>query len=68
MLSLRGQKVVIDSSELERVSQLFSNIPDFDQNDIFLIDPYGFVMMRYKRDVEPRKIIKDIERLIKHSS
>ena len=64
----KGQKVVIDSSELERVSQLFSNIPDFDQNDIFLIDPYGFVMMRYKRDVEPRKIIKDIERLIKHSS
>lgn len=64
----KGQKVVIDSSELERVSKLFSNIPDFDQNDIFLIDPYGFVMMRYKRDVEPRKIIKDIERLIKHSS
>lgn len=64
----KGQKVVIDSSELERVNLLFSGIPDFDQNDIFLIDPYGFVMMRYKRDTEPRKIIKDIERLIKHSS
>lgn len=64
----KGQKVVIDSSEIERVNLLFSGIPDFDQNDIFLIDPYGFVMMRYKRDTEPRKIIKDIERLIKHSS
>jgi len=64
----RGQHVVIDSSELERINQLFSGISDFDQNDIFLIDPYGFVMMRYKRDAEPKGIIKDIERLIKHSS
>ena len=36
----RGQNVVIDASELERVNQLFSGISDFDQNDIFLIDPY----------------------------
>ena len=34
---------------------------------IFLIDPYGYLMMQYPKGTEPKGIIKDIERLIKNS-
>jgi hypothetical protein len=31
-----------------------------------LIDPFGFLMMKYKSDANPMGTIKDIERLIKN--
>ncbi len=34
---------------------------------IYLIDPLGNLMMRYPRDADPRKIVKDITRLLRHS-
>ena len=36
-------------------------------NSIFLIDPYGFLMMQYSQDSDPIGIIKDLEKLIKNS-
>jgi len=36
-------------------------------NPIFLVDPYGYLMMQYPEGTEPKGIIKDIERLIKNS-
>lgn len=36
--------------------------------DIFLLDPQGNVMMRYKPGSEPAGMRKDIERLLKYSS
>lgn len=34
---------------------------------IFLVDPLGNYMMRYPAEVEPKGLIKDMERLIKYS-
>lgn len=34
---------------------------------IYLIDPLGNLMMRYPRDADPRKMVKDIARLLRHS-
>jgi hypothetical protein len=34
---------------------------------IYLVDPLGNVMMRYPRDPDPSKMIKDLQRLLKYS-
>ena len=64
----KGQKVVKDPEEYDRLMNKFREIENFDASDIYLIDPYGFIMMRYDRSMNPKGIIKDVERLIKNSS
>jgi len=64
----RGQKVVNDPEEYGRLINKFREIESFDANEIYLIDPYGFIIMRYDRSMNPKGIIKDVERLIKNSS
>ena len=64
----KGQKVVKDPEEYDRLMNKFREIENFDANDIYLIDPYGFIMMRYDKGMNPKGIIKDVERLIKNSS
>lgn len=34
---------------------------------IYVMDPLGNVMMRYARDADPRRILKDVARLLRHS-
>lgn len=34
---------------------------------IYVIDPLGNLMMRYPRDADPRQIMKDVARLLRHS-
>lgn len=34
---------------------------------IYVIDPLGNLMMRYPRDVDPRRMLKDVARLLRHS-
>ncbi|MBI4206817.1 MAG: hypothetical protein HY527_17490 [Betaproteobacteria bacterium] len=34
---------------------------------IFVIDPLGNLMMRYRADVDPRNMVKDMGRLLRHS-
>lgn len=34
---------------------------------IYVIDPLGNLMMRYPRDVDPRGVVKDVARLLRHS-
>ena len=64
----KGQKVVKDPEEYDRLMNKFREIENFDASDVYLIDPYGFIMMRYDRNMNPKGIIKDVERLIKNSS
>jgi hypothetical protein len=35
---------------------------------IYLVDPYGNLMMRFPRDPDPSKVIKDLERLLKYTA
>jgi len=44
----------------------FEEYPKFDTSGTYLIDPFGFLMMKYKIDANPMGTIKDIERLIKN--
>jgi hypothetical protein len=50
----KGQKVVKDPEEYDRLMNKFREIENFDANDIYLIDPYGFIMMRYDRRYESK--------------
>src|SRR3990172_11122128 len=34
---------------------------------IYVVDPLGNLMMRYPRDADPRKMVKDVARLLRHS-
>ena len=63
-----GQKILeIVMKDYERVQNSFNLISDFSFNSFYLIDPYGFLMMSYPENSEPKGIIKDIERLIRNA-
>ena len=34
---------------------------------IYIVDPFGNLMMQYKADVDPEDVLKDLERLLKYS-
>lgn len=40
---------------------------DFRGERIYLVDPLGNLMMRFPKDPDPAKIIKDLQRLMKYS-
>jgi len=40
---------------------------DFASDHIYLVDPLGNLMMRYPRDPDPSRMIKDLQRLLKYS-
>ena len=41
--------------------------PVNDRAHIYLVDPRGNVMMRFPANAEPRRMLKDLERLLKAS-
>jgi hypothetical protein len=44
-------------------------LPASDVRDhVFLIDPLGFAMLRFPKDADPKRMIKDLERLLKYSA
>ena len=63
----QGQLLLKDDSDLNRLYNLFKSYPDFNNEPIYLIDPYGNLMMQYKKGTNPSGIIKDLERLIRIS-
>jgi cytochrome oxidase Cu insertion factor (SCO1/SenC/PrrC family) len=63
----QGQLLLKDGSDLNRLHNLFKSYPDFNNESIYLIDPYGNLMMQYKKGTNPSGIIKDLERLIRIS-
>ena len=38
------------------------------RDHIYLVDPAGNVMLRYPKDADPKRMIRDLERLLKYSS
>ena len=63
-----GQKY-IDASMInfDSIVNAFKSNPELKADSIYLIDPYGNLMMQYKNGTEPTGIIKDIERLIRNA-
>ena len=41
--------------------------PAFSREHIYLVDPLGNLMLRFPRDPDPKRIIKDLNRLLKYS-
>ena len=65
--SFNGQKYIDPKSkDYDRLVKKFEEYPKFDTRGTYLIDPFGFLMMKYKFDANPMGTIKDIERLIKN--
>ncbi|MDG2253188.1 MAG: hypothetical protein P8K73_06060 [Methylophilaceae bacterium] len=63
-----GQKFIDDSmSNFDKIINTFTSNQELKRNSIYLIDPYGNLMMQYKKGTKPNGIIKDIERLIKNA-
>jgi len=64
----QGQLLLKNDSDLkDRLNNQFKSYPDFESESIYLIDPYGNLMMQYKKGTNPSGIIKDLERLIRIS-
>ena len=66
--SYSGQKFIDNSfKDYQFLIKKFDASHSNKTNPIFLLDPYGFLMMQYPQGTDPKGIIKDIERLIKNS-
>jgi len=65
--SFNGQKYIDPTSrDYNRLIKKFNDYVGLDLKATYLIDPYGFLMMKYPQDDNPMGTIKDIERLIKN--
>ena len=43
-------------------------VADSPRDHIYVIDPFGNLMMRFPRNVDPQRMKKDVEKLMKNSS
>ena len=41
--------------------------PAFTRDHIYLVDPLGNLMLRFPRDPDPSRMIKDLQRLLRYS-
>ncbi|MET0679415.1 MAG: cytochrome C oxidase subunit I [Burkholderiales bacterium] len=49
--------------------ELVAALPGAEARDhIYLIDPRGNLMLRFPKDADPKRMIKDLQRLLKYSS
>ena len=58
----------LEGAHVERAdAKLVAQFPGDARRHIYLVDPLGNLMMRFPPDPEPKKVIKDLERLMKYS-
>ena len=58
----------IEGTRVLRPSPAFmQNFPGNPLDHIYVVDPLGNLMMRFPRDPDPSRFIKDLERLLKYS-
>jgi hypothetical protein len=57
----------IEGSHLGRWNAGMKNFPGNAMDHIYVVDPLGNLMMRFPRDPDPSRIIKDLQRLLKYS-
>lgn len=64
------QVLTADKTVLAKLSKDFEmdTQDHINENNIYLVDPLGNWMMRYKSDVEPAGMRKDFERLLKYTT
>lgn len=52
---------------IEGTRIVLSNDASFSPDHIYLVDPLGNLMLRFPRDPDPSKMLKDLQRLLKYS-
>ena len=59
-----------DGALVARASpELLAALPGTNVRDhIYLLDPRGNLMLRFPKDADPKRMIKDLQRLLKYSS
>ena len=61
LAAIEGTRVVAPNDAF------IKNFPGNPSDHIYLIDPLGNLMLRFPRDPDPKKIVKDLQRLLKYS-
>lgn len=57
----------IEGTRLARDIAANEDFPGERREHIYLVDPLGNLMLRFPRDPEPSKMLKDLQRLLKYS-
>ncbi len=57
----------IEGTHVAPAGELAKAFPGTPADHIYLVDPLGNLMLRFPRDPDPKKIIKDLNRLLKYS-
>ena len=57
----------IEGTRIDRGESMSAAFPGNPRDHIYLVDPLGNLMMRFPRDPDPSKMIKDLQRLLKYS-
>jgi hypothetical protein len=61
LAAIEGTRVVRSNADLTK------SFPGNPPDHIYLVDPLGNLMMRFPRDPDPTRFIKDLQRLLKYS-
>ena len=59
--------VAIEGTRIEKRDDLAGAFSGNAVDSIYLVDPFGNLMLRFPRDPDPSKMIKDLQRLLKYS-
>lgn len=57
----------IEGTRIERGAPLAAQFPAATADHIYVVDPLGNLMMRFPRDPDPSRILKDLQRLLRIS-
>jgi hypothetical protein len=57
----------IEGTQLARNIEMKELFPGNGREHIYLVDPLGNLMLRFPRDPDPSRMIKDLQRLLKYS-
>jgi hypothetical protein len=55
---------MIEGARIESAPRLDA-FPGRPSDYIYLVDPFGNLMMRYPRDADPSRMLKDLQRLLR---
>lgn len=57
----------IEGTRIAPVAESAQGFPGDPTDHIYLVDPLGNLMLRFPRDPDPSKMLKDLQRLLKYS-
>lgn len=57
----------IEGTRVARAIEASEAFPGSRPDHIYLVDPLGNLMLRFPRDADPSKMLKDLQRLLKYS-